>query len=291
MLLTLRQQLVKFAHLLQDELFPTLEAATGELSETAQRRIAVLARIPLRRFLPVAPGWNGRPPKDRYAMACAFVAKAVYNFPTTRDLLDRLHNDEQLRRICGWDGDGPLSQESTFSRAFAGFAERELPQFVPAALIRETQKDRWIGHIARDSTAIEAGENAPSAAAPKAAPQPAGSAPRPRGPYGPHQRYQGGKRPRRTPQQDTRLHRQRTMSWEEMLRELPRHCDHGAKTSGDGHTQYWHGYKLHLDVADGQIPIRAILTSASLHDSQAAIPLTTMTSQRVTYCYDLRDAA
>jgi hypothetical protein len=31
------------------------------------------------------------------------------------------------------------------------------------------------------------------------------------------------------------------------------------------------GYKLHPDVADGQIPVSSILTSASLHDSQAAI--------------------
>ena len=35
----------------------------------------------------------------------------------------------------------------------------------------------------------------------------------------------------------------------------------------------WIGYKLHLDVADGDIPISGLLTSASLHDSQAAIPL------------------
>ena len=31
MLLSLRQQLTKFAHLLQDELFPTVEAEVGEL--------------------------------------------------------------------------------------------------------------------------------------------------------------------------------------------------------------------------------------------------------------------
>ena len=37
----------------------------------------------------------------------------------------------------------------------------ELPQFVHEALIRETQKDRLIGHIARDSTAIEARERFP----------------------------------------------------------------------------------------------------------------------------------
>ena len=41
-------------------------------------------------------------------------------------------------------------------------------------------------------------------------------------------------------------------------------------------TNYWSGYKLHLDVADGQIPISAVLTSAHVHASQVAIPLSTM---------------
>jgi hypothetical protein len=44
-------------------------------------------------------------------------------------------------------------------------------------------------------------------------------------------------------------------------------------------------------VADGQIPISALLTGASVHDSQAAIPLMTMSTQRVTYLYDLMDSA
>jgi hypothetical protein len=77
----------------------------------------------------------------------------------------------------------------------------------------------------------------------------------------------------------------------EMLRELPRHCSLGVKKSSKGHLSYWRGYKLHLDVADGQIPITALLTGACLHDSQVAIPLMTLTSQRVTYLYDLIDAA
>ncbi|HYI93231.1 MAG TPA: hypothetical protein VEX68_06785 [Bryobacteraceae bacterium] len=34
---------------------------------------------------------------------------------------------------------------------------------------------------------------------------------------------------------------------------------YGVKKSSQGHKQYWRGYKLHLDVADGQIPISAIL--------------------------------
>jgi hypothetical protein len=44
----------------------------------------------------VTVGRDGRP-----RIARAFVAKQVYNMPTTRALLDRLHADRQLRRLCG----------------------------------------------------------------------------------------------------------------------------------------------------------------------------------------------
>jgi hypothetical protein len=56
-------------------------------------------------------------------------------------------------------------------------------------------------------------------------------------------------------------------------------------------TNYWRGYKLHLDVADGQIPVTAILTGANVHDAKVAIPLMTMTTERVTYLYDVMDSA
>ena len=81
------------------------------------------------------------------------------------------------------------------------------------------------------------------------------------------------------------------MSLSEMLEELPKECSIGVKTSSRGYTQYWRGYKLHWDIADGQIPISAVLTGARVHDSQVAIPLATMSSQRVTYCYELADSA
>jgi hypothetical protein len=76
-----------------------------------------------------------------------------------------------------------------------------------------------------------------------------------------------------------------------MLADLPRECDLGAKKNSQGQDQYWRGYKLHLDVADGQVPINAVLTSASVHDSQVAIPLMRLTSRRVVYLYDLMDSA
>jgi hypothetical protein len=39
------------------------------------------------------------------------------------------------------------------------------------------------------------------------------------------------------------------------------------------------------------LPISAIVTSASVHDSQVAIPLIKLTSNKVTYLYDLMDVA
>ena len=46
---------------------------------------------------------------------------------------------------------------------------------------------------------------------------------------------------------------------------------------------YWAGREdsggkyEHVDTADGHIPISGLVTSASLHDSQAVIPLAAMT--------------
>jgi hypothetical protein len=177
----------------------------------------------------------------------------------------------------------------------------ELPQFVHEAVIRETQQERLIGHIARDSTAIEARERFPETAAQRAARKAAEAeqrraqlghdkpGPKP-GKRGGSKRYKGGKRPH-PPHSDSRLARQRTMGLPQMMAELPRCCDVGAKADSHGNDRYWRGYKLHLDVADGQVPISAVLTSASVHDSQVAIPLATLSTQRVTYCYDLMDSA
>jgi Transposase DDE domain/Transposase domain (DUF772) len=281
--LTLRQQLSRFSHLLQSALFPVLEEELGEISDTNKRLIAALNLIPLARFIPSSRGWMGRPSKDRVAIASAFVAKAVYNFENNRDLLDRLASDRQLLAICGWKHPRQVPHESTFSRAFAEFAEMQLPQFVHEALIRETQKDRIIGHIARDSTAIAVRETVKETARQRKPKQKSKARARSR-----------NRKPRKARQADdppTRLERQRTMTLEEMLAELPSHCTSSAKVSSDGHNQYWSGYKLHLDVADGQIPISAVLTSAHLHDSQVAIPLSTMTAQRVTALYELMDGA
>jgi hypothetical protein len=272
---TPRERLLRYGQWLQGTLFSLLEAQAGPLWGKARLVVAVLEMVPLARQLPCARGWLGRPAKDRQALASAFIAKSVYGLSTTRQLLQHLRTDRQLRCLCGWTSARQIPHESTFSRAFQEFAETELPQRLHEALIVHTQQDRLIGHIARDSTAIQARERMP------ASPQRKVKAKRKRG------------RPRQGEQilSGSRLPRQRRQSLPQMLKELPRHCSLGVKKGSSEHQQCWRGYKLHLDVADGQIPISCLLTAASLHDSQAAIPLATMTAQRVTSLYDLMDCA
>lgn len=114
----------------------------------------------MERFLKGQQGAIGRPLEDRQAIARAFLAKAVYNLETTRQLLDRLACDEPLRRLCGWERQRSLPSEATFSCAFAEFANSQLPARVHEALIEQYEKPRLVGHISRDATAIVAREKA-----------------------------------------------------------------------------------------------------------------------------------
>src|ERR1035441_2874224 len=58
-----------------------------------------------------------------------------------------------------------------------------------------------------------------------------------------------------------------------MLADLPMGCAVGTKRNAKGYKTSWIGYKLHIDTADGDIPVSCLLTSASVHDSQVALPL------------------
>jgi hypothetical protein len=182
-----------------------------------------------------------------------------------------------LRRICGWEQQGEIPSESTFSRAFAEFAESQLPAYVHQVLIKDKLSGEIIGHISRDATEIEAREK-PEKETKKAADKPKRKQGRPK----------KGERPVKEP---TRLERQRTMTLQEMLDDLPRQCDVGTKKNSKGYKESWIGYKLHLDSIDGQIPVSCVLTSASIHDSQVALPLAAMTEERVNNLYDLMDSA
>ena len=138
---------------IQHALFPQLERVLGPLTEKQQQLVQTLEVIRIEQMILRRFRVPGRPPKDRAAMARALVAKAVYDMPTTRVLLDRLDTDVVLRRICGWERRSEVPSESVFSRAFGEFSDTQLPQRVHEALIWNTHRDRLVGHLSRDSTA------------------------------------------------------------------------------------------------------------------------------------------
>lgn len=275
--ITLLDTLKQYWRIVQGSLFPVLEQELGPLTDKQQQLIAILGIVRVESFVADTRGRVGRPQKSRQAVARAFVAKAVYNFAITRDLLEALANDTNLRRICGWEKAQEVPDESTFSRAFAEFADSRLAERVHTALIEQTQKGRLVGHLSRDSTEIEGREK------PAKKPAPPTPAKRKRG------RRKKGEEP--AAPEPSRLERQLGMELPQILKELPQGCDIGCKKNSKGHVETWIGYKLHLDVADGQIPISCVLTSASVHDSQVAIALARTSAARVTNLYDLMDSA
>ena len=278
--MSLRETLSTYWLRIQEELLPWLDdTMVGPLSGYHRQLVSVLGLARIEAFLPGWQGLPGRPPSERAALARAFVAKAVFNIPTTRLLIGMLSADKTLRRLCGWQRAGEVPSEATFSRAFAAFAASALPSRLHDALIKETHADRLVGHISRDSTAIEAREKPAKPDQPVPVAQPKCKRGRP---------PKGEIRPTQPPR---RIERQLGMTLAAMLADLPRHCDVGAKRNAKGYQESWIGYKLHIDSADGEIPISCVLTSASVHDSQVAIPLATMTAARVTNLYDLMDAA
>ena len=225
----------------------------------------------------------GQPEADRCALACAFLAKAVLDLKTTRALIDRLQADSKLRRLCGFDLRFALPSESTFSRAFEEFASSELIQRVHARMIEDTLGEQLIGHISRDSTAIEARESIAKKDKAQMVTLQATPAKPKRG-----RPSKGEVRPAPEP---SPLQRQRNQTLEQIIAELDTACTTGTKKNAQGYKISWKGYKLHLDTACCGVPISAVLTGANVHDSRVALPLTRMSAQRVDACYELMDAA
>jgi hypothetical protein len=263
---------------IQKQLFPAFEEELDPITEKEREFIKVVSLLDLPEHIKVY-NWQGfgRRRKSRLALARAFIAKSIYTIETTDALIDYLKGCKNIRRLCGWELASQVPSPPTFSRAFSEFAKGELPQKIHEAMIKKHCGQKLAGHISRDSTAIESREK--PVKMPKASSAPKRKSGRPR------------KDEPAAAKVLKRVELQAGRSLEENLSDLPTVCNVGTKKNSKGYKTTWVGYKLHLDCIDGDIPVSAILSSAALHDSQAAIPLAQMSSERVTNLYDLMDAA
>ncbi len=260
---------------IENSLFPELREQLGVLSSKEEKLIKILDFAQIEDNITAVKITN--PPKDREEIARAFIAKSVYNLQTTRDLIDRLKVDRVLRVLCGWRYAKDIPSESKFSRVFHELSRQHIAQKSHAQFIRNYLSATLFIYNASDATAIKMREK-PVKKEKKAKVR------RKRG------------RPRKgeatAPKTPTILQQQKEMTdAQEMISLLPVACDVGVKKSAKGYKETWIGGKLHMSVVDGDIPVTAIFTSASVHDSSVALPLIKQTSQRVDYLYDLMDAA
>jgi len=263
---------------IQARLFPYLCVQVEEpLTAKLEQVVRILEIVRVESCVPCPFGrWSGRPAHDRRRLARAFVVKSVYDLPTTESLIELLRYHRSLRLFCGWEGRSDIPSASTFSRSFAEFAEAGLGDQVHGALVSEHVGKQIVMHASRDSTEVVARERV------------AKKVKRPKEKKKRGRPKSGEERPAPEPK---RLDVQLNQSADEALGALPRVCDFGTKMDTSGHKHTWKGWKAHIDWADGNIPINVVTTSASVHDSQLAIPMARRTAERVTSLYDLMDSA
>ena len=261
---------------LNNSLFPALkeELRLEELSHKEQKLISILDFAQIEKNITVVSITNT--PKDREEIARAFIAKSVYNFQTTRDLIDRLHCDRVLRIVCGWRYKNDIPSESKFSRVFKELSEMQIAQKAHEQFVKEYLSDKTFFYNAIDSTKIPLRQKPVKIKKEK-----------------PKLKKRG--RPKkgeiREPIRPTILVQQQEMqSVEEKLTLVSTDCGVGIKQNSKGNREIWIGAKLHISAVDGDIPITAFYSGANVHDSSVALPLMQETSKRVNYLYDLQDA-
>ena len=266
---------VSFQHSLLPDLCP---CNSEPLTHRHLKLLDIFDVVKVHRYVSTVQ-WMGRKRTDRCCIARAFIVKAVFDLPTTEMLIELLHSDSSLRKICGFEIRRKIPSASTFSRAFADFAKSDLGNRALAGLVDEHVGSKIVLHESIDSTAIAVRERAQ----PKAAPVPK-----------PPSRCKIG-RPKpgeiRMPRELAPLVEQATKSAEQAIAELPKACGWGTKKNSHGRSESWQGYKLHVSFADGVVPLMAITTSAYVSDSMVAIPLIRTIAKKVLVLYDLLDAA
>ena len=263
----------------EQSLFPQLQDTFGPLSSKEEKLMKILDFAEIEQFVHTVQITN--PPKDREEMARAFVAKSVYNFQTTRALIERLKIDKTLRMLCGWRYHTHIPSESKFSRVFDEFSQQRIANKAQDMFIEKYLSEVVFFYGSTDSTAIELREKPAKKEKIKKEEK---------------QKKRKRGRPKKgeavPPKEPTILQQQEKMNTaEEMLSLISTQCDVGIKQNAKGNRYKWIGGKLHMTVVDGDIPVTAIYSSASVHDSSLALPMISKSSSKVNYLYDLQDAA
>ena len=216
---------------------------------------------------------TGRPPYQLKPFIRSLFAKSIFQIERTKTLRERLVSEPNLRLLCGFE---KVPSESAFSRVFAFLSKGDILEETHTTIVKKTHEGKVVYHVCRDSSAIAAREKVAKTGKKEKKP--------------PKKRGRPAKNAIQPVKEPTVIERQTLQDAAASLGELDKDCSWGCKTNSQGHGYTWKGYKLHLDVSDVGFPLTAVVTAASVHDSQLAIPMEKLTESKVAFCYSLMDS-
>jgi hypothetical protein len=259
----------------QKEIFPGLKHYFGYLINKHEMLLQILDLIDLNAIYPSCY-WNanfGRPPEHRHRFVIAFLAKSLWNIAQTNTLIEYLKTDRVLRTICGFDERNQLlPSESTFSRSFKEISDSKVGEKLLEYIIIVHCSETLQEHVSIDGSAIAVAEKA----------HPAKKI---------WVKTKSGKKKRVVENKNKNSAKiQLTQDTATIINNLSKVCDYGTKKDSKGYKYTWKGYKLHVAVNDYNIPVAAIVTSASVNDTLVAIPLIRNVEDRIDNLYYLMDA-
>jgi len=218
----------------------------------------------------------GAPVEANYqAMIYSLIARIIERIPTIKDLLKRLREDILFRLDCGFSLAEKIPSASSYSRLIEKLSQGDALEQMQEQVIQQAMTEGFITDdtIAIDATHIEARDQAPAKQEQDEKPEP-----KKRGRKSKAEREAWLKQKQeedlQKPIYEKEIAAQLHESYMTLKKEIPQTPQWGVKKSSEGKHVFWYGYKGHLAVGTkSQYVLGALLSSGSLNDGKAAIPL------------------
>jgi len=236
----------------------------------------------------------GAPTELNYpAMIYAMVARIVERIPTIKDLIKRLTQDFMFRLDCGFLFSDRIPSEASFSRLASKLSHSNALELVQESLLLQAIQEGFICDetVAIDATHFESRDRStPQEKKQKQEPKKRG-----RKPKAEQEAFKLEVQERENQKSiyEKKIEDQLSIRLDTLRTEAPLEPNWGIKKNSEGKNTFWFGFKAHLAVGtSSQYILQSLMTSASLNDGKAAIPLLKGIQERLSLSirYGLMDA-
>lgn len=258
----------------QDNLFDMQELFEMEPTHRFNAIFSTLELAPLLRIFDKKTH-RGAPRELNYgAMIYSLIARVVERIPTIKLLVKRLKQDPFFRFDCGFLLSDDVPSEASYSRMITAISETDAMTKVQDVLVAQAIQEGFITEesLAIDATHFEARDK-PEASVKKEKPAPKKRGRKLKSEQAEWQAAKQKQEDEKTLYEKEIVH-QLDASVETLVNEMPIAPKWGIKKNSDGKNTFWFGHKAHLAVStNSQYIIRGLMSSGSLNDGKAAIPL------------------